>query len=376
MASHTITQGTNSYSPGRDERTQQILFWLLAWALVGVLIFFSAEGLARWLNLAPPVESQYASYVADPKVGYRHQPLLHIQGKAGSGEYDYDYTHNSQGLRDVEHSFIKPKGQFRIIGLGDSFAYGAGASFDDSYLRRFEVTLQKEFGPSKVDIVKAGISRSFPEMERRYLESYGLAYEPDLVVLAFTPNDIVDTYMAGDTVQVTSDHRLRVGDQLMGRFGEYLYTASHFWRWLRFFIYQRQQILSWQSLTFDSPVNAKAWAKIHDEFLLMKSLAEQHGARLVILFIPQGNFFNRNTAFIEDRLALWGQQNNVSVVRTLKEFERAHQNHETTHWPKDGHCTPRGYEILSQRLKDELTSSIREFFQQSETKNVRHSGVF
>ncbi len=51
-----------------------------------------------------------------------------------------------------------------------------------------------------MEIIKAGIPRFFPRPERLLLEHEGHTFQPDLILVGFVPNDVMDTYPA---------HRLR-----------------------------------------------------------------------------------------------------------------------------------------------------------------------
>ena len=50
---------------------------------------------------------------------------------------------NSRGYRDNEHALAKPPGVKRLLSLGDSFAWGAGIEFDDTYAQRLERQLSR-----------------------------------------------------------------------------------------------------------------------------------------------------------------------------------------------------------------------------------------
>ena len=126
-----------------------------------------------------------------------------LEGRNATDEFDYSYRHNSVGFRDVEHALSKPDGVFRILGLGDSFTYGAGAAFEETYLYRLEAMLDQRTGDHPtVEIIKAGISRFYPESERILFEQYGVHYSPDLVVIGFVPNDVIDACLGIDAVTV------------------------------------------------------------------------------------------------------------------------------------------------------------------------------
>ena len=74
-----------------------------------VVTLLMLEVAVRILYLAPPLNKEWGTRVADPHLPYKHRPLAHYEGRNITDEYDYDYTHNSAGFRDVEPGGRHPK---------------------------------------------------------------------------------------------------------------------------------------------------------------------------------------------------------------------------------------------------------------------------
>ena len=168
-------------------------FWTTYLLVTATFVLFALELLVRLLNLAPPLPKQYGNFVNDTYLPYKPRPSSTISGR--TDEFDFEYKHNSLGFRDVEHTLAKPEGVFYILGLGDSFTYGVGISFEESYLFRLEKMLNERQGEHpKIEIIKAGIPRFFPEAERLVLQHYGIKFNPDLILIGFLVNDVMDTF--------------------------------------------------------------------------------------------------------------------------------------------------------------------------------------
>jgi hypothetical protein len=135
-----------------------------------------------------PVRSRTGSSVRLDEVRPRPVPALEADashGRSRQGAANFAIT--ASGFRDVEHAREKPSGVFRILGLGDSFTYGALSPFEKSYLYRLEEALNRRPGTHpRVEIIKAGVSRYFPEPERILLEHYGVPFSPDLILVGFS----------------------------------------------------------------------------------------------------------------------------------------------------------------------------------------------
>jgi len=101
-------------------------------------------------------------------------------------EYSSEVVVNSQGWPDVEHSFEKPEGVFRILILGDSFVENFQVPFEKRFFRQ----LQDKLG-NKVEIIAIGRGNTGTAQQYLMLKEYGLKYKPDLVIQLFlTANDV------------------------------------------------------------------------------------------------------------------------------------------------------------------------------------------
>jgi lysophospholipase L1-like esterase len=101
---------------------------------------------------------------------------------------------NARGYRDLERAIPKPPGVRRAVCLGDSFTWGVGVLFDDAWPQRVERLLAREGGRwEAVNLGEPGLNTA---QEASKLAGEGLAYEPDVVVLAYVLNDSEDANAA------------------------------------------------------------------------------------------------------------------------------------------------------------------------------------
>lgn len=107
-------------------------------------------------------------------------------------QYGHAVSFNSAGMRDREHALEKPPGVFRVLVLGDSFMEAVQVPFESSLPAILERDLAARTG-MRVEVINAGVSGWGTDDALRFLERYGLAYAPDLVVVAMTlHNDVSD----------------------------------------------------------------------------------------------------------------------------------------------------------------------------------------
>ncbi len=97
---------------------------------------------------------------------------------------------NSKGLRDVEHDYKKEDGVFRIAVLGDSFMEAYQVKLQESFPRLLEEKLNSKT-ENKFEVINMGVGGYGTAQEYLYFVQEGVKYEPDLVILAFLPNNDV-----------------------------------------------------------------------------------------------------------------------------------------------------------------------------------------
>jgi hypothetical protein len=104
--------------------------------------------------------------------------------------------YNSKGLRDVEHSYEKPPGVYRILVLGDSFAEAKEVELEQSFPRLLEEMLNQVAGKDgpRFEVINGGVAAWGTDQELLLYIYEASRYNPDLVLLDFTPNDVVNSY--------------------------------------------------------------------------------------------------------------------------------------------------------------------------------------
>ncbi len=360
ISSHGVdTVSVSATDVPSQPHCRSLRFWLLYLTIAMVCSLALIEGLVRVLGLAPPLMKRYQCFVTDPFLPHKPRPLSHIGGRSESGEYPYDLWHNSMGFYDSEHTIEKPTGVFRILGLGDSFTYGDGATFEQTYLRRVENMLNDRPGDHPhVEIIKAGISKFFPEAEKLLLEHYGLPYQPDLVLVGFLPNDIIDTHHGIDAVNVEMNGYLttRYAHQL-GSAGIWLFMHSDAARIMltRYVQYRLKHGYgdSWPDVYRANGRHEDDWQEVESQYKQMDELARSHHAKFVITHIPQRGPWEPQHAYPGKRLARWSARQAISFIDTFPALNAAPEE-PMLYWPIDGHCTSAGYKIIAQTIFDYL----------------------
>jgi lysophospholipase L1-like esterase len=172
--------------------------WLgnLAVAVLGLAVALVAGELV--VRVFPPLARRARALrdVAERRVEVHPRGLYRMEGESSwtltpgfTGRFvrpafDVEIRANRLGLRDHEPE-AKAPGTFRILGLGDSFAFGWGVPLEASFFKRLELLLDGSHPGATHEVVSAGIPGYGTYEALHLLASVGRGYEPDLVILAF-----------------------------------------------------------------------------------------------------------------------------------------------------------------------------------------------
>ena len=191
---------------------------------------------------------------------------------------------NPAGLRGPNPAREKPTQTFRVLNLGDSVAMGWAVREEETYGRRLGRLLSRQ-GSRPYEVINAGIPGWNLENVLSYLETDGLKYDPDLILLGITIcNDIY-----GPSALVAHQRPALI---------EWLRSNTFLWPFLTI---QRQWWKAWvqgreRIPTIDPPGDADAyfptnaesarWDNVWNLILEIQQLARHSDTPLVLVLFP------------------------------------------------------------------------------------------
>ena len=181
---------------------------------VGVLLFVGEQ--AKFPRHV--VGSTFGVRINEPNATYRHK----------SADMTVWFKINAQGMRaDRDYAYEKPKGVKRIVSLGDSFTVGYEVQVDECFSSIIESEL-RERGLS-VEVLNAGVSGYSNAEALLYLQRELLRYDPDLVMISFFVNDLVDN-VRSDLFKLENGRLVTAADSYVpaGHLGNFLNTNVFF----------------------------------------------------------------------------------------------------------------------------------------------------
>jgi hypothetical protein len=344
----------------------------LASVLVGVITLFVADR-ALGVVAGPVVKPVNAMGLTSgiSEAGTHLRPGF--RGTYRNAEFAIDIAVNAQGLRGPDIVSPKPAGTYRVVALGDSFTFGQGVQYEQAWPELVE----RRLGPP-VEVVNAGWSAGSPGGYDRYLGSYGMRFEPDLVVVAvFVGNDVVEDLAERETadrpieqVEFASRYitnlQVRVG--VVGAFREVVDTAlPNLYELATVAVVKAQYALGAHRTHFDyiladdEPAEiAAGWTRTLGMLGAIRDRAASRGARFGVVVIP---FYDQvagtryGPGYTVDRpqrrIATHCAQQRIPCLDLLPAM-RASPNASALYYLKDGHWTPRGQEVAATAIADWL----------------------
>jgi lysophospholipase L1-like esterase len=193
---------------------------------VGLLVMLALGEIAlRVVDLGHPYYSAPELYQpsADPRILFEPRPSF-----SGFSE-GVSLTTNSRGLRERELPLAKPPGTRRVVFLGDSVTFGPGVKDDEPYPRLLESSIN-DAGDGPIQTVNTGVVGYNTVQELARLVQAGLPYGPDVVVLTFVVNDLLETFSIFDHQYEPTGALANVKIWLRRNSYHYRFVQQMYWR--------------------------------------------------------------------------------------------------------------------------------------------------
>ncbi len=334
----------------------------------------------------------------------------HQEASCSNGEFDVVVRSNSLGFHDHEHTRSKPGQTCRVLFLGDSLIEAVQVDRTDSVTALLENSLNAQ--PKNIEVLNFASSGAGPSQYLKVLETLGLSYEPDMVVLwLYLGNDIRNSHR-----ELQPSHTMPF--HTVDEHGELIFVPApakvpanplrKFFGGITFFRLFREALREtplqkpfvWMGLAANEgkasrnrkgiPVDWNTYRKNHDPVweeayeVAFRVLAEiqkilkARGTPFVVAVIP-------TNLDIEDRwqeaLSFYGVQYvpeewdfagprrrvlselerlGISTVDLLPSFQRDYEDNHISHsWKKDAHWNERGHELAASVVRPTVLENLQ-----------------
>jgi GDSL-like Lipase/Acylhydrolase family len=185
---------------------------------------------------------------------------------------------NALGYRDLERTTAKPPGVRRVVSLGDSFAWGASVEFEDACPQRLERGLRRR-RREPWQVVNLALPGMNTVDEAAQLETEGMAYGPDLVLLGYVLNDSEDATAAEARRAVEWAEPKEVPRGVLDRSALFRMVSTRLWATAE----NRRRVSGYRSMYAE---DAPGWIAARAALRRMGGLCREKGVPFVVAIFP------------------------------------------------------------------------------------------
>ena len=316
----------------------------VALLLVPVTLLLGTIELVFRLLPQPPPDAFLERFVEpDPDLLWRLRPA--VTGPLATNEL---------GLRDTSY---RPQADLTVLVLGDSVSWGDGI---DEVTRTFPYALERRLGaraPARTfEVVNAGVPGYTTDQEAAYLELRGLALEPDVIVMQFTPNDVI--------VRPPWLTRWRGREALRAAYGFMLHHSRAFAVLAR--AMQRrardQETRQVRDLLQPAwtPDVEQAWQRMLAQLDRVRTLAAAHDIPVVLLAAPYRSQLDdpTGTRHPQDRLSDYAETHHLAYVDVLPAFAALPRDVARRCFNDESHFSHLGHDLVADLLLDPVADTL------------------
>lgn len=185
------------------------------------------------------------------------------------------YRINEHGMRGPSFETSKPAGTFRILCMGDSFTFGEGMHYDDTYPVRLARLIGEAMSNLRVEALNAGVQGYGTKHSGGAFVHRDQFFEPDLVTLGFFLNDATDD---GLTNRQHEDHLESFALSAAGRVSRLWEIGERSWSKWR---HQRRYFE-----TTRESFRTSEWTWCKQVLRAMEARSRRQGFRFIVVIFP------------------------------------------------------------------------------------------
>jgi len=212
------------------------------------------------------------------EVAFRMFPVkFHSANAPTDRPRNFYYPETATTSRDFSYSYAKPDNTFRMAVIGDSFTFGTGMMFDDTFPKRLERFLNLNKSNLHAEVHNLGVP-GYSTAQQILLARRALRRGADLIVLQVTLND----------AELQPYHATH---PWVGKHGEIKLTHPIFNYWKSLGFATRRVLNSVMHREFKEYFhelyrNPTGWQQFSQSFGAIKRLAEKKGVPVVAVVFP------------------------------------------------------------------------------------------
>jgi lysophospholipase L1-like esterase len=260
---------------------------------------------------------------------------------------------NSFGLRGPETSLAKPEGVFRIAVLGDSWAFGWGVREGEPFPEVLAALLNRQAGGGRVEVLNFSVWAYNTLQERAVLRKKALAFDPDLVLVAYNVNDVEE--LDGEASVHTNEEYLRYTESLLNEYSHLFRLVDD--RLRRLALQQgmerKGKIASYEALYAEG---SSAWTRVREALRDIRDDSAAAGAHTYLVLCPWINVLDDRNPYQGIHRQVVAEAGRLGIpALDLFEAFRGKDAASLRISPIDGHPTAEGHRIAAAAIAADLS---------------------
>lgn len=273
---------------------------------------------------------------------------------------------NSQGLRGPEININKQKYSFRIVILGDSFTFGSRVNDTETFPFQLETLLEEgRKSDEKIEVINAGHGAYSTREEYEYFLERGIHLHPDVLILAWFPNDITELSRADSWRHLLKGHYkfepFKSYMRSLAVFNALRINVSYAFIKLKMGSYVSKEIVDIFDAE-DTALEQKLWDSCFAYILRLKQFCDKEKIRFLLAALPDFKQFSLNNEFRpQGRLKVFSEVNQISFLNLsdrFKSFAIGRDINELYLFPKDCHFSALGNYLVAKELFHYMNSNF------------------
>lgn len=271
---------------------------------------------------------------------------------------------NQHGHRGTFYDYERSKNTYRILVLGDSMTEGSEVEEADLFTTRIEAQLPG------VEVINAGVGSYGTVQEYLYLLDEGIRYRPDLVLLMFYKNDLIENclsyspgigprpyaYMGSGRLHI--EGRLLADDYVKVTiptpFRVFLARHSYLFYFLNSRVYHQLFAERVRAIHRMAVVRAEACGLYEVLFELIRGTRQEldtRGIDFFLVLIPTKEEARSGASAAHDRIAAFCRENGIEFGRLLERFHSSFvDGGPDLYFPVDIHWTTAGHGLAADEI--------------------------
>ena len=272
---------------------------------------------------------------------------------------------NSLGFHSNEYGLEKQEDVFRIAIIGDSFIEASQVPIEKTFAYLLEEKLNsRPDNKYRYEVIPFGISSHGTYKSLLYLKAYALKFKPDLIIAAYTLNDLEDD--AGEEIKLDKSGRPVLEITPVGPKPVIQKTKDFFKRNLRKSVLVttlRKEVLTlkakFEKKTIDDPLKSspefitKAWDNEEKLLNSFNEISKNSDSKFLLVSLADARIHSDSVQDLGEieRLKSIAEKASFPYLNLMPVFkERAEKENKAFVWSCDGHWNKTGNEWAADAL--------------------------